>query len=95
MTSIEKSKKSIIVCVNKRDGHHQSCAGSGSEDLATLLETALLQNNLNIEVTRIKCFGRCSKGPVLRIAPGGAFFENCSEKDIQKIIETVSTDTSN
>lgn len=84
------AKPSIIVCVNARSGHQHSCSGYGSERLASLLETALAEKQLNLEVSRIKCFGRCAKGPVIRIAPGGEFFEQCSEKDIRRIIDSVS-----
>jgi NADH:ubiquinone oxidoreductase subunit E len=79
----------IVVCVNQRLGQQKSCAGSGSEQLANLIQEKLEENNLPVSVTKIKCFGRCDKGPVIRIAPGGKFFEAFGESDLDNLISHV------
>ena len=79
----------IVVCVNQRLGQQKSCAGSGSEQLASLIQKKLDANNLPVTVTKIKCFGRCDKGPVIRVAPGGMFYEGFAESDLDNLISHV------
>lgn len=77
--------KSVIVCINQRFGPNQpSCAGRGSNAIADALDAALQTSAC--EVTRIKCLGRCTEGPNVRIAPGGKFFRGASLDDIPSII---------
>ena len=80
---------SILVCVNYRDGHEKSCAGSGSQALLEAINKKLISKNLDIEVQTLKCFGRCHNGPVLRVAPGGDFFENFSVEQIDKLVDYI------
>ena len=76
---------SIMVCTNHRTAQ-QSCASSGSLELIPVLEKALAENQLDVQVEKIVCFGRCNTGPNLRIAPGGKFFTQFSEARIPELI---------
>ena len=81
----EESPPNIIVCVNRRLGHNRpSCAGRGSEAIADALEAAAAERG--VEVTRLKCFGRCDEGPNLRIR-GGRFFRGASLEDVPAIVD--------
>ncbi|MEO5334820.1 MAG: (2Fe-2S) ferredoxin domain-containing protein [Magnetococcus sp. YQC-5] len=64
----------VMVCINERFGGRSSCAQRGGVQLANELEEELSVQGLEVPVERILCFGRCKEGPVMRIAPGGAFF---------------------
>lgn len=78
----------LIVCVNERLGTGQrSCVGSGSLALIEKLEAMLLEQGLPIPVVRRECLGRCDSGPIMRIAPGGAFFSEITETSLPTIIE--------
>jgi NADH:ubiquinone oxidoreductase subunit E len=75
----------VIVCINDRTSQ-QSCATSGSLELIPLIEKALTENHLDVQVDQTVCFGRCNTGPNLRIAPGGKFFTEFSEEKIPELI---------
>ena len=64
----------VMVCVNERFSGRPSCAQRGGIQLADGMEKELSAQGLEVPVERILCFGRCNEGPVMRIAPGGAFF---------------------
>jgi (2Fe-2S) ferredoxin len=76
---------SLIVCVNYR-ATQKSCASSGSLQLIQEIQKALSENDLEIPVKQGVCFGRCSMGPNLRIAPGGSFYQQFCREDISGLI---------
>ena len=78
----------IAVCTNWRFGQ-KSCGGSGGEEIAAALEEALAEAGLDIPVERIQCFGHCAKGPNVRLLPGGPFFHQVSEDDLQEIVDAL------
>ena len=83
---------SIVICVNRRlHAGNPSCAASGSEEIADLLEQRLADEGMAVSVERIYCFGQCDKGPNLRIAPGGRFFHHVTVDDIPALIEALRT----
>jgi len=89
---IETDFDSIIVCVNLRSPDKKSCAGSGSEALVKEVRDVIAENNIDIEVKTFKCLGFCQQGPVLRVTPGGRFFENFSSADITELVEYITQD---
>lgn len=81
----------LVVCVNERLGmDKKSCAGSGSRELIHLIRQRLADSELRFEVTEQVCLGRCEKGVVMRIAPGGPFYTEVTEQDIDRIIGALS-----
>jgi len=81
----------LLVCVNRRLGAETpSCAGRGAELLAERLEALLRARGLALPVERILCFGSCSRGPNIRLAPGGAFFHGVGEADLPALVEQVA-----
>lgn len=72
----------ILVCVNERQGTPQpSCAARGG--LAVLKATC----GRDVKAETCRCLGRCEKGPVVRIAPGGPFFHGVTAADATKLAE--------
>jgi (2Fe-2S) ferredoxin len=81
------SEKHLVVCVNERLGHKQkSCAGSGSRGLIELLKQRADSRKLSLSITEQVCLGRCQQGIAMRIAPGGEFFYEVTEQDIDTIL---------
>jgi len=81
----------IIVCVNRRLRHDTpSCAERGSEALADALEAQMPGTGASL--VRIKCFGRCADGPIVRIAPGGRFFTEASIDDVGEMLAALKAD---
>ncbi len=77
----------LIVCVNRRfQSDKGSCAEKGSEVIAAHLERGIAERNINITLERIRCLGECSRGPAMRVAPGGKFFLNVKMKDIPGLL---------
>ena len=81
----------VVVCVNQRLGTGQrSCVGSGSLDLILQLESMINAEKLDVAVVRRECLGRCAEGPVMRIAPGGAFFTEITESTLDDIMRELN-----
>ncbi len=80
----------LVVCVNERSGLNQkSCGASGSRELIQIIQQRIRDSGLNIEITEQVCLGRCDKGITMRIAPGGPFFTQVTEQDLDSIIHAV------
>ena len=78
-------RPTVIVCVNHRVGYDKpSCAGRGSEAIADAVDRAVRGSGAC--VVRIKCFGRCAQGPIVRIAPGGQFFNEVCLDDVPTVL---------
>ena len=81
-------RPTIIVCVNRRLRHDTpSCAERSSEAIADALEARMPGTGASL--VRIKCFGRCADGPIVRIAPGGRFFTGASIDDVPEMLEAL------
>ena len=77
----------LIACTNERlSSDQRSCAASGSYALIDKIKHLITVAGLDVAVIERKCLGRCLKGPVMRIAPGGPFFEEVSEADLSAIV---------
>ena len=86
-----KMTPTIIVCVNRRLRHDTpSCAERGSEAIADALDEAL--SGTDASLVRIKCFGRCAQGPIVRIAPGGQFFKEARIEDVPLMVAALQTE---
>ncbi|MBF0470503.1 MAG: (2Fe-2S) ferredoxin domain-containing protein [Gammaproteobacteria bacterium] len=79
------SKATLLVCIHQRSSN-ASCGGRGSEQLLPQLNLALDKAKLKVRIEPIHCFGRCQQGPIVRIAPGGAFFSEVTPESIPQII---------
>lgn len=77
----------LIVCVNQRLGAGQrSCAGSGNLEYLRRARELIAAAGLDVPVVEQVCFGKCERGPVMRIAPGGRFFTEIDDSVIPEII---------
>lgn len=75
--------KKVIVCVNYRANPDQpSCAARGSEEIALCIEAEVAKRNLAVCVERFNCLGQCERGPNVRLAPDGKFFNRLSKQDV-------------
>lgn len=79
--------KKIIVCVNYRANPDQpSCAARGSEEIAQCIEAEVAKRDLAVCVERFNCLGQCERGPNVRLAPDGKFFNRLSKQDVPALI---------
>ncbi len=63
--------KKILICVNRRfDTDEPSCAARGSVAIAEAIERGVVDRRIDIAVERFICFGQCTKGPTVKLAPG-------------------------
>ena len=61
----------VLICVNRRfQSGEPSCAARGSLEIAEAIERGVLERNIDIAVERFICFGQCTKGPTVKLAPG-------------------------
>lgn len=80
------STLTILACDNHRLSA-DSCGGRGASTLIRLLRAALAEQGMTVPIETLKCFGRCTQGPVLRIAPGQRFFSFAGPETIPAIID--------
>jgi len=77
----------LVVCVNERLGAgKKSCAGSGSRELIEKLKQRIMEEGMDIPVEEQVCLGRCELGIAMRIAPGGPFFTEVTDMDVESIL---------
>jgi (2Fe-2S) ferredoxin len=82
----------LSVCINQSFGTGKhSCIGSSSLDIIAGQETMLAHEGLDVAITRCEYQGSCAEGPVMRIAPGGAFFTEINQPDLVRIIAVLKT----
>ncbi|MEG3637730.1 (2Fe-2S) ferredoxin domain-containing protein [Magnetococcus sp. PR-3] len=81
-------KTTILVCTNDRPGNNTSCGARGSYELYLALVKAAKESNTPFSVGELQCFGECSKGPNIRVAPGGEFFHHATEETIPDILKS-------
>jgi (2Fe-2S) ferredoxin len=83
-------KTRLVVCVNERIGpEKKSCAGSGSRELIQIIRQRMIDSGFVFEVIEQVCLGRCERGIAMRIAPGGPFFTEVTEQDVDSIIHAL------
>ena len=78
----------LLVCVNQRFAS-DCCKDRGGEAIVLALRAEIARRGLSIMVERIYCFGLCTMGPNVRIAPAGAFFHQVSLLQIAQIVDEV------
>lgn len=79
-----------MVCVNTIAGpNKQCCGGKGSTKLADALEAMINARGIDATLERVVCLNQCHRGPSMRIAPGGRFFFEVSEKDLPNITDAL------
>jgi (2Fe-2S) ferredoxin len=87
----EKPEK-LVMCVNRRFQLGQrSCAGSGSEAIADAIEQGILERRIDLGTERIVCLGQCTKGPSMRLAPGGRFYFEMLLEKVPELLEDLET----
>jgi (2Fe-2S) ferredoxin len=83
----------LVMCVNRRYQLGQrSCAGSGGKAIAEALEKGIAARKINIGVHRIVCLGQCSRGPSMRLAPGGRFFFEMSLEKVSALLDELEAE---
>ena len=71
VTALDERPTKILVCVNRRfQSGEPSCAARGSIEIADAIERGVLERNIDITFERFICFGQCTKGPTVKLAPG-------------------------
>ena len=49
-----------------------------------------IARGIDIPVVEQVCLGRCAEGIAMRIAPGGPFFTQVTEADVEAILDAIS-----
>ena len=82
----------LVICVNRPvRADRPSCGRRGAIAIADALEAAIGERDLPVKVTRINCFGWCSRGPNLRIV-GGRALHGVVPDSIPHILDALSGD---
>lgn len=87
----ERRAKGLVVCVNNRfRADRASCAARGSVAIADALESGITARRLDVRFERICCLGECSRGPTVRLVPGGEFFFGVTMNEVAAILDAVA-----
>ncbi|MGN7614477.1 (2Fe-2S) ferredoxin domain-containing protein [Magnetococcales bacterium HHB-1] len=78
----------LLVCINQR-AMADSCFRRGGAELIPILEERLAAENMAVTIEAVHCLGHCAKGPNIRCAPGGPFFEQVDRGRIGDIVLAV------
>jgi NADH:ubiquinone oxidoreductase subunit E len=82
------NEKKFLICVNERPSARvPSCARRGSRAIAEAIERGIRERGIGLELERIYCFGHCERGPNMRLAPGGRFWREVREEDVEDILD--------
>ena len=82
----------LLICVNRRyNANAPSCAARGSLAIAEAIEQGVRERAIDIVVERIICLGQCTKGPTLRMAPGGRFILGTTGEMVGGILDELET----
>ncbi len=81
---------SVVICVNRRFRADQpSCAARGSVEIADALERGIAERGIDILMERICCLGECTRGPNVRLVPGGSFYFGITLEDVPGLLDTL------
>ena len=72
-----------------RIGLGSCCVASGSEDVRNSIQSALIENELNVRMKRVGCVGMCHQVPLLEIIPNGkksTLYSKVQPSDVKPII---------
>lgn len=83
------AKTTLWVCIGKH------CKEDGSKKTRNTLRDLVQAQGLEdaIEVDTCNCLGKCGKGPVIRIEPGGERVKRISGKKCEAFLEAAQTGT--
>lgn len=78
----------LLICINRRfKGGEPSCAARGSMAIAEALEKGVRERCIDVAVERIICLGQCTRGPTLKLAPGGDFILGATTEMVPGILD--------
>jgi len=73
-----------------RIGLGSCCIASGSEEVKTSLELAVVENALDVQMKRVGCVGMCHQVPLLEVIPTGKepiLYSKVAPGDVKRIID--------
>jgi (2Fe-2S) ferredoxin len=76
------------MCVNRRYRSDQSsCAARGGIRVAEAMENGVRRRRITLATERLCCLGQCTKGPAMRLTPGGEFFLGVTLADVPAMLD--------
>jgi len=89
---MERYKKHIFICENKREEGHPrgSCASKGSTELRPIFKEKLKELGLLVDIrpNASGCLDACEHGSVVVVYPEQVWYGNVTVDDIDEIIES-------
>ena len=78
----------LTCCINVRDHPMAtSCGQRGGLLVAAAIERELDRRCLDIGFSVIRCHGRCSRGPAVKLSPGDTWFLGVQLEDVARLVE--------
>ncbi len=84
---MKEPPKKVLICINRRlKADEASCAARGSLEIAEAMERGIKERSIDIVFERFVCFGHCTKGPNVKLAPG-AFVHGVTPDMVDGILD--------
>jgi len=87
---LNKYKKHIFVCINKRDKvlEKKSCSNLGLDIRNKFVEELKKENLLHeVRANKSGCLSACNFGPTVVIYPDGIWYKNVKLEDVSEIVQ--------
>lgn len=82
--------RKLIVCVQQRYAPNPvCCTNNGSRELLPLLQEAIDQLNVAVELETSGCMGMCLHGPNLKLMPDGRVWNGVKKTEVIEIVRQV------
>ncbi len=79
---IEAYRYHAVLCCGTK------CEPDGSRELVNYMKSRLLDQGMSdIRVNRAGCLGVCVQGPIMVVYPGGIWYCNLNQENVDRIIE--------
>ena len=84
-----RPRRHVVICVDTRK---EGCASAKQmkralEQLEARLADGKLDREGGVLVSRSRCFGICSAGPIAAVHPDGVWYGACDRKAIDRIVD--------
>ena len=76
------------MCINRRYRSDQSsCAARGSLKVAKAMDDGIRHRRIALATEHLHCLGQCTKGPAMRLTPGGEYFLGVTLADVPGLLD--------
>jgi (2Fe-2S) ferredoxin len=82
--------RKLVVCIQQRYAPNPvCCTNNGSRELLPLLQQAISELKVDVELETSGCLGMCLQGPNFKLFPEGQVWNGVKKTDVAEIVRQV------